>query len=210
VRREIDVALNENKHIIPVLYRACTIRADLKILQIISFLTPKPYEEAFQEVLRALGLPTDISVIQKGNASQTADATTVLLQQMEKAFTNHDWPDVIRKADYLIKRMPNHLSSTAYRLQGLALLEEGEVEQAQEALETALALVNDHQQRLTLLGDYTALLARQEQWTKVLQRTKEALRLMPNDPSWLATQQQAQSKLSETIPVALPTHEQQA
>src|SRR5438270_6412586 len=50
VRREIDVALNENKYIIPLLYCTCTIRADLKILQIISFLTPKLYETAFQEI----------------------------------------------------------------------------------------------------------------------------------------------------------------
>lgn len=55
VIRELDVALNENKYIIPLLYRKCDIRADLKILQSISFLSPKPYEAAFQEVLDALG-----------------------------------------------------------------------------------------------------------------------------------------------------------
>src|SRR2546423_1283924 len=62
VRREIDVALNENKYIIPIHHRLCTIRADLKILQIISFLAPKPYETAFQEVLSALGLPPETPV----------------------------------------------------------------------------------------------------------------------------------------------------
>src|SRR5205807_2073314 len=36
---------------------------------------------------------------------------------------------------------------------------------------------------------------RQEKWAEVLQRTKEALRLVPNDPGWLATQEQAQRKL---------------
>ena len=59
VRLEINVALNEGKYILPLLYRPCTIRADLKNIQIISFLAPKPYETAFQEVLRALGLPTE-------------------------------------------------------------------------------------------------------------------------------------------------------
>ena len=38
VRREINMALNEGKYILPVLYRSCTVRPDLKILQIISFL----------------------------------------------------------------------------------------------------------------------------------------------------------------------------
>jgi tetratricopeptide (TPR) repeat protein len=85
-------------------------------------------------------------------------------------------------------------------LQGLALLEEGEAQQGQEALETALALVSDRQLRLTLLGDYTTLLAGQNQWAKVLRQAKEALRLIPNDPGWLATQEQAQSQLAKTSP----------
>ena len=77
-------------------------------------------------------------------------------------------------------------------------IEEGEAQQGQEALETALALVTDRQLRLTLLGDYTALLASQSQWAKVLRQAKEALRLVPNDPGWLATQAQAQSQLEKT------------
>ncbi len=114
---------------------------------------------------------------------------------MEAAFAAQDWPDVIRKADYLIKRQPESATATVYRLQGLAYLEEGEEPHAQEALETALALVSEQQQRLTLLSDYSALLAKQKQWAKVLKRAKEALRLVPNDPGWLATQEQAQSQL---------------
>src|ERR1700693_4189604 len=37
VRREISIALNRNKYLLPVLYRACAVGADLEILQIISF-----------------------------------------------------------------------------------------------------------------------------------------------------------------------------
>ncbi|SRR5713226_443078 len=95
VRREIDVALNENKYIIPILYRACTIRADLKILQIISFLAPKSYEAAFQEVLSALGLPMQTPIAQQKRASQPGeptDSTTILMRQLETAFVDHGWP----------------------------------------------------------------------------------------------------------------------
>src|SRR5438270_7634398 len=106
VRREINVALNENKYIIPVLHRHCTIRVDLKILQIISFLAPQRYEAAFQEVLSALGLPTETPVVHKVTADQISSAATTLLRQIEAAFAAQDWPDVIRKADYLIKRFP--------------------------------------------------------------------------------------------------------
>jgi len=200
VRREINIALNKNKLIVPVLYRPCPIRADLEIIQIISFLAPKPYEAAFQEVLIALDLPLDTPMEPKKPISQPSDPATRLIQQMETAFVEHDWPDVIRKANYLIKHMPASLSSTVYRWQGLALLEEGDVPQAHETLETALALVTDRELRLTLLGDYTGLLVRQGQWARVLQQAKEALRLVPNDPAWLATQQQAQDLLAQQAP----------
>ena len=205
VRDEINLAWKqknsrEGKQIIPLLYRECSVRADLDTLQVISFLAPKIYEDAFKEVLIALGLPTTEVEKPVHIIPQPVDTGAVLVQQMEVAFANQDWPDVIRKADYLIKRLPVSATATVYRLQGLALLEEGEEPQGQEALETALALVSDRQLRLTLLGDYTTLLASQNQWAKVLRQAKEALRLVPNDPGWLATQEQAQSQLAKVSP----------
>src|SRR6266568_7238388 len=104
---------------------------------------------------------------------------TALVRQMEAAKAAQDWPAVLRKADYLIKRLPGNATATVYRLQGLAFLEEGEGQQGQEALEIALALVNDRQLRLTLLGDYTSLLASQNQWAKVLKQAREAPHLEP-------------------------------
>ncbi len=213
VRDEINLAWSqknsrEGKQIIPLLYRECKVRADLNTLQIVSFLSPKTYETAFKEVLMTLGLPTAGEEEPVQIAPQPVDTGTALVQQMEAAFAVQDWPDVIRKADYLIKRLPGHATTTVYRLQGLALLQEGEAQQGQEALETALALVNDRQLRLTLLGDYTTLLASQDQWAKVLKQTKEALRLVPNDPGWLATQEQAQSKLAKTSPILITSQSQ--
>jgi TIR domain len=57
VRRELNTAINEGKRIIPVLYQPCQVRADLKTIQMISFLPPKDYETAFDELLTTLGLP---------------------------------------------------------------------------------------------------------------------------------------------------------
>jgi tetratricopeptide (TPR) repeat protein len=172
----------------------------LKIIQIISFLSPKLYEDAFKEVLVALGLPTT-TVEKPVHISPQVDTGTALVHQVEASFAAQDWTDVLRKADYLIKRLPGSATATVYRLQGLAFLEEGEVQQGQEALETALALVNDRQLRLTLLGDYATLLSSQNQWAKVLKQAREALRLVPNDPGWLATQEQAQSQLAKASTV---------
>ena len=205
VRDEINLAWKQKnsragKQIIPLLYRECSVRADLDTLQVISFLSPRTYETSFKEILMTLGLPTAGEEKPVRIAPQPVDTGAVLVQQMEVGFANQDWPDVLRKANYLIKNLPGSASATVYRLQGLALLEEGEAQQGQEALETALALVSDRHLRLTLLGDYTALLASQNQWAKVLRQAKEALRLVPNDPWWLATQEQAQSQLAKASP----------
>ena len=170
VRKEIDIALNQDKLILPVLYQTCAIRADLKIIQIISFLAPKPYEVAFQEILVALHLPVETPLEPKKPTSQPNDSASKLMQQMETAFTEHDWPDVIGKAEYLMKYMPASMTSLVYRWQAVALVEEGEEQQAQDAFQTALALVSNRQERLTLLSDYTSLLVRQHQWAQVLQR----------------------------------------
>src|SRR5712691_6379757 len=82
VRREINMALNENKSILPVLHRDCSIRPDLKILQIITFLAPKSYEVALREVLVALGLPTGAPIEPKERASQPTDPASALLRQL--------------------------------------------------------------------------------------------------------------------------------
>ena len=64
VHDEIDLAWQrknspEGMLIIPMLWRACEVRDDLKTRQIISFLSPKPYEMAFQELIRALSPKSD-------------------------------------------------------------------------------------------------------------------------------------------------------
>ena len=64
VNDEIDLAWRQKnspqrKRIILVLYRECEVREDLANLQIISFLPPKTYEAAFNELLTALRLPIE-------------------------------------------------------------------------------------------------------------------------------------------------------
>jgi tetratricopeptide (TPR) repeat protein len=66
VNSEIDLAWKQmhspiGKHIIPLLYQECDIRDDLDTLHIIRFMTPNSYEEAFNELLLALGLPPEVN-----------------------------------------------------------------------------------------------------------------------------------------------------
>jgi hypothetical protein len=48
---------SQGKYIIPLLYQPCKIPDDLGTLQVISFVPPKVYEDAFNELLVALNLP---------------------------------------------------------------------------------------------------------------------------------------------------------
>jgi WD40 repeat protein len=73
VNDEIDIALRRKNlpdsarrmRIIPVLYHPCEIRPGFENHQIISFLPPKPYEVAFQEILNELGLPSALTAMPK-------------------------------------------------------------------------------------------------------------------------------------------------
>jgi tetratricopeptide (TPR) repeat protein len=159
------------------------------------------HDDAFEDIVKGIREAIDdlqkkeTPVAQKESASQPiglTDSASMLIQLMEKAFADHDWPDVIRKASYLIRRTSGNVSSTVYRLQGLALLEKGEIQQAQEALETALALANDREQRLHILQSYTHLLISQERWNEVLPLTSEARLLDPHNLNWVLMQGKAQ------------------
>src|SRR5579884_3787455 len=127
VRDEINLAWKQRnskagKKIIPLLYRECKVREDLDTLQVISFLNPRTYESGFNEILRALGISIQRN-ISTPKAPAPEDVGSGLVGRMEEAFDNQDWPDVIRKAEYIIKRVPGAVSAAVYRLQGLALLE---------------------------------------------------------------------------------------
>lgn len=59
VNDEIDIAWRlknspEGKFILPVLYRPCTVRQDIENIQRVSFVTPRVYQDALQDVLKAL------------------------------------------------------------------------------------------------------------------------------------------------------------
>jgi len=68
VNDEINIAWKQKnsptgKHIIPILYRACEVPEDLETLQVISFLPPNSYEQAFKELLKALGVTPEREIL---------------------------------------------------------------------------------------------------------------------------------------------------
>jgi len=55
IRREFNIALTSKKHIIPLLYRKCEMRIDLKIIQAIDFLSPITYQSSFENLMKVIG-----------------------------------------------------------------------------------------------------------------------------------------------------------
>jgi tetratricopeptide (TPR) repeat protein len=84
VIREYEMALNGKKLIIPLFYRKCEIRADIKMIQGISFLPPKTYEAGFNELLRALG----IEAVYVNEKSQKEDQKQETLQKIKDDYVN--------------------------------------------------------------------------------------------------------------------------
>jgi tRNA A-37 threonylcarbamoyl transferase component Bud32 len=198
VMREFDMAMLENKRIVPLLYRKCNVRTDLKLIQSISFLDSEHYDAAFRKLLQALGLP---QLGEKPNRAPKAPETVFLQNmtpQIAEAFKSQDWSDVIRKADYVIKQAPGALTSEIYHKQGMAFFKERKMQEAGVALNAALALISDREQRLAIMQDYAAVLNAQERWTELLSIAEAALQLKPANSAWWRTvQKKAQDALDK-------------
>jgi len=108
---------------------------------------------------------------------------------VQSAFVRQDWFDVLRKIEYLTRQIPDAISADIYRMQGLAFYQRGDLKQAQEALDVALALVNDTDLRLQLLNDYISVPGSFNQWSAALELADEALQLAPGDVHWFVTRQ---------------------
>jgi serine/threonine protein kinase len=139
----------------------------------------------------------DSAMTKKGMLAGDLEHALILRMKpgIESAFQKKDWIDVIRKADLLIQQAPESVPWDVYRMKGLALREEGLWSQAHLALETALALVTDQQQRLILLNECTVVLTMLNQWDGVLRYADEALRLTPNDLNWLTLRLHTRAQL---------------
>ncbi len=205
VQDEIDLAwylknnTPEGKQIIPLQYRPCPLPDDLALRHVVSFLPPCEYEEAFNELLMALGLPVGMET--KGALGRPDDAAEALVQQMtpqiQNAFEHTNWSDVIQKTTLLIKQVPTAIPHDIYYMQGVAYLRLKDYEHADDALNAALALVSESEIRLKSLNEHVQVLSYLGRWKEVLQHASEALGMAPGDLYWQALQSEALGKLAE-------------
>lgn len=193
-----------DKRIFPVIYRSCDwelAHPDLYTLgKEVSFVPPSRYEEAFAKLLTALELPTDHQQ-QKGSIQEQEDPQRAvareIIPRIEIAFQQQDWQKVREYVDFLEQEVPTAMRPRLYCMRGQAFFIEGEMELAREDFDNALTLSGDRDEQLDLMRDIVFLFVSRNLWSEVLRYTQKALRLAPNDTSWLTMQQASQSRLQE-------------
>jgi tetratricopeptide (TPR) repeat protein len=154
VNDEIDIAWRQKNsparmRLFPVLYRPCEVRTDLENLQIISFVPPKTYEAAFQELLHALGLATSKSSTATQKVSVTPHKTKEQwLNEGDSHFASMQYEQAIADYDRALQLDPQY--AEAYHKRALAYFALNKYEQAIVDYDRALQL--DPQNAQAFLG----------------------------------------------------------
>lgn len=194
VTDEINLAWQEKNArgmlILPILRLACTIRADIRTLQVLDFQSSRDYDLAFNELLAAIGITAPQAVHQPPSPPQP-DLLARFLPQIEASYKAQDWSSVIRKMDHLLKHSPDDIPPEAYLWYGDALQHRKQPDKAQGAYEMALVMVTDQQQHLAILKSYIYLLLSAQRWDEALILANEALELAPNDATWSGMREKA-------------------
>jgi hypothetical protein len=99
VNDEVDLAWQQKnevngKRIIPLLYRPCVVRGDLRTRQVLSFVAPEEYERRFAELLRAVGMRADQSATGHLSVNVPASAPAAAPEQVHPS-SGHAASDVL-------------------------------------------------------------------------------------------------------------------
>lgn len=145
VNDEITIAWRQKntigKRILPLLVLPCLVREDLTTLQIISFVAPRAYAEAFAALKHALttidAAPQVASPPLPAANDVKSQLTERLIAEIHTAFNQEDWANVARKTTFLLDET-HYLEPQLWRERGLALMELGKGENALIALDKFL------------------------------------------------------------------------
>jgi hypothetical protein len=209
VKEEIDIALTyritKGMLIIPVICNPCSVPDNLKRIHTVFYQPINDYNTVLQELFTTLEENFNIDSSKLRTLLDELDVTHIqsMTQSVKDAFELEDWHYVIAVAKALINRYPKEaLSVSIYEMQGLAYLYADQIYDdqemlAQHALKTALALVNDPEQHLTLLDAYIGSCISRDQWVDVMHYANEALLLDPQNYTWRVAKDIAYEKIDQ-------------
>lgn len=212
VQDEINLAWRQKnsrqgKLLVPVLYRPCVVREDLRNLQMVSFVAPRPYAEAFDALVAALNRGGAAMQPIVESVPELLARTSELMRQKRPAeavpvgerATHLDPQSVaawsaLAAAYYGSSRFADALaaveralrldasSSSGWDLKGVTLIALGRDQEALTAIERALAL---DPRSAKAWCNKAVVLFRQERDHDALQASEQALRLDPRlGPAW--------------------------
>lgn len=180
VQDEVSLAWNQRispagKLIIPVLYRSAIPFGFLQVLQYVSFLPPRSYADAFQELCKAIGMfPRQASSTAPIATVRVAPDASALVQEtlprIEAAFQVSDWDDVIRKGELLNRDAAGAVPFAVYSMLGQAYLRKLQVENAHTTFAQALAINNRDITTLKAAAQACRLLNRNNEAEPMLER----------------------------------------
>jgi formylglycine-generating enzyme required for sulfatase activity len=215
VRMEIETAMAQHVPIIPLLVDGAGMPAAQQLPESLRtlvdygglFVRPDPdftadMARVTHAVERFLGQPF------APPPPDPNDLTGQLLAQIRDAFGRQDWPDVVRKADLLIRNAPQAATAEVYRLLGMSALALGENQRARDTLDTALKKEQLHvptmralaqaelrlgqaDKAAPLLSDALALARDQAERLAILGEYAEALTQLKRWPDLLAVADEA-------------------
>jgi hypothetical protein len=136
VRLEIEAALAQGLPIIPLLVQGAAMPHAPQLPPSIQGLARYNgllvrYDPDFENDMRRMLSSIERWLGEVSNPTpQPTDLAGQLLAQMRQSFQDKDWPDVVRRADLLIRNAPEAASAEVYRLLGMAALEAGDNQRA--------------------------------------------------------------------------------
>ncbi len=148
VRLEIEAALKQQIQLLPVLVQgarmpdANDLPETLRPLTRFNAVPVRYYPDFDSDMRRLIGAIEQLLGIEFATPLPVTSPIPVpplaLVASMHHSFAAKDWLDVMRKADLLIRTMPQAATAEVYRLLGMAALELREDKRASDALDVAL------------------------------------------------------------------------
>jgi len=187
--------------IIPIRIDKCGLPIGLHNIVHTDYTSGGDFHPVLNSTLDALSLPPeddDLSVIVVKDA----------IFDVKTAFRNEDWAAVTRQYPNLMQLYPHARSSTTHFMYAIALIKQGQVTPAQQAVHQGLAL-GSQKRDSELLDSYVQCLKQKNLWNEILFVAEKAIANFPDDARWLQLRLDAIGRINRSsLPLYLQPQNQ--